>query len=78
MVFSIVFQASTGKKLWKKNHGNSYGTCKFDTKNSAKKVRWMKNSTILQIWMSIVKGVQYNHMYGMGGMRACDICMLAH
>ena len=31
MVFSVVFQASTGKKLWGKNHG----TRKFDAKHSA-------------------------------------------
>ena len=35
MGFSIVFQASKGKKLWENNHGNDYGTRKFDAKHSA-------------------------------------------
>ena len=35
MVFSVVFQASTGKKLWGKNHGKNPGTRKFDAKHSA-------------------------------------------
>ena len=35
MVFSIVFQVSTGKKLWGKNHGKNPGTRKFDAKHSA-------------------------------------------
>ena len=35
MVFPQFFQASTGKKLWEKNHGKNYGTRKFDAKDSA-------------------------------------------
>ena len=35
MGFSVVFQARTGKKLWENNHGNNYGTRKFDAKHSA-------------------------------------------
>ena len=34
MIFSVVFQASTGKKLWGKNHGKNHGTRKFDAKHS--------------------------------------------
>ena len=34
MVFSVVFQVSTGKKLQEKNHG----TLKFDAKHSAKEL----------------------------------------
>ena len=35
MFFSIVFQASTGKKLQRKNLGKNPGTKKFDAKHSA-------------------------------------------
>jgi hypothetical protein len=35
MFFSLVLQASTGKKLRENNHGNNYGTRKFDAKHSA-------------------------------------------
>ena len=35
MVFSVDFQASKGKKLQGKNHGNNYRTRKFDAKHSA-------------------------------------------
>ena len=35
MVFSVVFQASTGKKLSEKNHGKNYGAHKFDAKHFA-------------------------------------------
>jgi hypothetical protein len=35
MGFSVVFQASTGKKLRENNHGSNYGTRKFDAKHSA-------------------------------------------
>ena len=35
MVFPIVFQASTGKKLREKNHGKNHGTHKFDAKHFA-------------------------------------------
>ena len=34
MFFSVVLQASTGKKLQENNHGNNYGTRKFDAKHS--------------------------------------------
>ena len=34
MVFAVVFQASTGKKLREKKHRKSYGTRKFDAKHS--------------------------------------------
>ena len=34
MVFSIVFQASTVKKLVEKNYGNSHETHRFDAKHS--------------------------------------------
>ena len=37
MFFSVVFQASTGKKLRKKNHGKKFGTRKFDAKHYATK-----------------------------------------
>ena len=35
MGFVVVFQASTGKELWENNHGNNYGTRKFDAKHFA-------------------------------------------
>ena len=35
MVFSLVFQASTDKKLWENNHKNDYETREFDAKHSA-------------------------------------------
>ena len=35
MGFSVVFQASTGKKLRENNHGNNYGTREIDAKHSA-------------------------------------------
>ena len=38
MVFSIVLQASTGKKVQEKNHGKNHGTLKFDAKHSAKEL----------------------------------------
>ena len=34
MFFSVVFQASTGKKLLGKNHGKNPGNRKFDAKHS--------------------------------------------
>ena len=34
MFFSVVFQASTGKKLWGKNHGKNHGTLNSDAKHS--------------------------------------------
>ena len=34
MVFYVLFQASTGKKLRGKNHGKNPGTPKFDAKHS--------------------------------------------
>ena len=34
-VFSVVFQASTGKKLRGKNRGRNHGTRKFDAQHSA-------------------------------------------
>ena len=33
MVFSIVFQASTGKKFRGRNHGKNHGTRKFDAEH---------------------------------------------
>ena len=35
MVFSVVFQACTSKKLRKKNHEKNHGTRKFAAKHSA-------------------------------------------
>ena len=35
MAFSVVFQASTGKKLRENDYGNNNGTHKFDAKHSA-------------------------------------------
>ena len=35
MGFSVVFQASTGKKLRENNHRNNHRTRKFDAKHSA-------------------------------------------
>ena len=35
MGFSVVFQASTGKKLRENNNCNNYGTRKLDVKHSA-------------------------------------------
>ena len=37
-VFSVVFLASTGKKLQVKNHGKNPGTRKFDAKHSSSKL----------------------------------------
>ena len=34
-LFSVVFQASTSKKIWGKNQENNHGTRKFDANHSA-------------------------------------------
>ena len=47
MVFSVVFQASTGKKLRGKNHGKNHGTRKFDAKDSANDSSLLPLNTIL-------------------------------
>ena len=51
MVFSVAFQASTGKKLWENNHGNDYRTRKCDAEHSANVSPGKFTSFLLEIFV---------------------------